>query len=722
MPRPVVDRKVVVTATPAPESHAPQLGVFAPLDVRAPQSGSASAFQGLAQALGVVGQVGGTAMAQRADATAKADATAGQADAELEQVDPERAAHSRAYADAAHDTNIIRQYQDAEAAVTEWAATNLDASKPYTEQTAQVDARMKQALGGLAKDPRAKALIAPRYQKFVEGAAGQILSRQVEARANEALDTAKGDIAADLAAGGDGRYPEQVQRLTPLLGDRTKAVQAVVGMYIDHAQDVAAKGGDWQHVFNSLPNDITLPDGTKIPGPGRSPALHDALTRGRAQAQQAYNEWAQPQHDVAQAQLFVDLQARAHRGEAITLEALKPYLAPGADGTTPMLTPSQAAGFVETAARQREAIAAQNAARQTLQVMPNWQTMIGQVDPTDPKGKRVLTREYFQKAFDVMAAQASNGFQNPDAALALSAQYNLPSTAIHEMLSTVANPASAKAAVAQLPLYEKVKAQGLASMYLSPEQTAFLDYLSTKHHAGATPDDLVQAGSRYRPEEAKRIASQSVNEAMDKLLASDEPGTGWFGSNVRGTKFREYANQPMVKATARKQLEALMIANGGDVDGAVAGVRSMFGQHWMPVELNGHDVLIPRQGRRADGSRMTYDPAVLNGVLSFLSATHAPEAAKRAGAANYKTARFRIVALPGADAEVEITDDVGNPIAGTNTVPLSQVYEIAEREYRDQAYKAAAGAKADADQDRHGGRKAPWNAGGGVVTGRPDAG
>lgn len=719
MPRPVVDRKVVVSATPAPESHAPQLGVYAPLDVRAPQT---SAFDGLARALGVVGQAGGTAMAQRADATAKADAAEGQADAELAQVDPERAAHSRAYADAAHNTNIIKQYQDAEAAVTEWAATNLDASKPFTEQTAALDAEMKRRLGALAQDPRAKAIIAPRYQKFIEGAANGILSKQVQARANEALDTAKGDIATDLAAGGDGRYAEQVQRLAPLLGDRTKAVQAVVGMYIDHAQDVAAKGGDWQHVFNSLPSDITLPDGSKIPGPGRSPALHDALTRGRAQAQQAFNEWAQPQHDVAQAQLFVDLQARAHRGEAITLEALKPYLVPGADGTPPKLTPSQAAGFVETAARQREAIAAQNSARNALQIVPNWQTMIGQVDPADPKGKRVLTREHFQKAFDVMAAQASQGFQNPDAALALSAQYNLPSTAIHEMLSTVANPASVKAAVAQLPLYEKVKAQGLQTMYLSDEQVAYFEYLTAQHQHGATVDDIVQAGARYRPAEAKAIAAEGMKDAMDKLLSTTEPNTGIWGSNVRGTKFGDYLNQPMVKAAARKQLNALMVANGGNVDAAVAGVREMFGQQWMPVQLNGHDALIPRRGRRADGSAVTYDPAVMNAMLSQLSAVHAPEAAKKAGAANYKEARFRIVAMPGGDAEVEVTDDVGNPIPGTNTVPLPQVYEIAEREYRAQAYKAAAGAKADAELLRSGKLHGQYNTNGGALTGRPDGG
>lgn len=720
MPRPVVEHKTVVAPVSVGQEQAPQLGVYAPMDVRAPQT---STFDGLARALGVVGQVGGTAMAQRADATAKADALEGQADAELAQVDPERAAHSRAYADAAHSTNIIRQYQDAEAAVTEWAATNLDASKPFTEQTAALDAEMKRRLGALAEDRRAKAIIAPRYSKFIEGAANGILSKQVEARANEALDTAKGDIASDLAAGGDGRYAEQVQRLAPLLGDRTKAVQAVVGMYIDHAQDVAAKGGDWKRVFDSLPTDITLPDGSKIPGPGRSPALHDALTRGRAQAQQVYNEWAQPQHDVAQAQLFVDLQARAHRGEAITLEALKPYLVPGADGTPPKLTPSQAAGFVETAARRREAIAAQNAARQTLQIMPNWQTTIGTVDPTDPKGKRIRTREYYQKAFDVMAAQASNGFQNPDAALALSVQYNLPSTAIHEMLSTVANSASAKSAVAQLPLYEKVKAMDLTGLYLTDEQNAYFEFLSAKHHAGTPVDDIVQAGSRYRPAEAKAIAAESMKGAMDKLLSTTMPDTGVFGSNVRATKFSAYANQPMVKAKAREQLNALLIANGNDVDAAVAGVRGMFGQQWMPVRLNGNDVLIPRVGSNPDGSRRVYDPAVFNNMLSHLSDVYAPEAAKKAGAPNYKTAHFRVVQLPGADAEMEVVDDTGVRVPNTYPLPLSQVYEIAEREYREQSYKATAGAKAEGELLRSGKLHGQYNTpGGGAVAGRPDAG
>jgi hypothetical protein len=268
------------------------------------------------------------------------------------------------------------------------------------------------------------------------------------------------------------------------------------------------------------------------------------------------------------------------------------------------------------------------------------------------------------------------------------------------MLSTVANSSGAKAAVAQLPLYEKMKAMDMVSMYLSPEQNAFYEYLSAKHHAGANPDDLVAAGSRYRPEEAKRVASESMNDAMDKLLKSSEPGTGLFGSDVRGTKFRDYMNQPMVKAAARKQLRALMIANGNDVDAAVAGVRGMLGQQWMPVELNGRDVLIPRVGRNPDGSRRVYDPAVLNHTLTYLSETEAPKAAKAAGVANYKTARFRIVQLPGADAEVEIVDEVGNPIAGTNTVPLSQVYGIAEQEYRERAYQSAAAEKAAAEKRR----------------------
>ena len=87
---------------------------------------------------------------------------------------------------------------------------------------------------------------------------------------------------------------------------------------------------------------------------------------------------------------------------------------------------------------------------------------------------------------------------------------------------------------------------------LSDEQNAYFAYLSAKHHSGATVDDIVQAGSRYRPAEAKAIASESMKGAMDKLLSTTMSDTGVFGSNVRGTKFSAYANQPMVKAKAPK--------------------------------------------------------------------------------------------------------------------------------------------------------------------------
>ena len=118
MPRPVVEQKTVVAPVPITQEPQQQLGVFAPIQgVQAPQAGGV--FQGLAQALGVIGpSVGGLAV-DKAKQQAKADAAEGQADAELEQVDPERAAHSRAYADAAHNTSIIRQYQDADESADE---------------------------------------------------------------------------------------------------------------------------------------------------------------------------------------------------------------------------------------------------------------------------------------------------------------------------------------------------------------------------------------------------------------------------------------------------------------------------------------------------------------------------------------------------------------------------------------------------------------------------
>lgn len=664
MPRPVLEHKTVVAPVQVAQEQAPQLGVYAPMDVRAPTSGG---FAGLAQALGVLGPAVGGALKQRADATAKADAAEGQADAELAQVDPERAASSRAYADAAHNTNIVKQYQDAEAAVTEWAATNLDASKPFTEQTAALDAEMKRRLGGLAQDPRAKAIIAPRYQKFIEGAANGILSKQVEARANEALDTAKGDIAADLAAGGDGRYAEQVQRLAPLLGDRTKAVQAVVGMYIDHAQDVAAKGGDWQAVFNSLPSDITLPDGTKIPGPGRSPALHDAIARGKDAAQRAYNAYAEPMLAQQRLHVMTQLDNLARHGGLITEAMMKPYIMPGPNGEPPILTEGQAAGYVNQARDTAERLANEAANRQTLRLNPDWMTLVGQKDPSDPKGKRVFTQAGFQTAYDQTLSMATQGFTAPDTvqkAIALTKQNpGLISTTLKLQFAAAAADTSGVEAVKMLPAFLELQRAKQDGQYLDDKALSYFTYLSTKVDVNA-PDakniaSVSQAAENYDPERYARLTSAAnVKAARDEVVKS--VGGHWYSflPGAEGaTKLTDFANWGQVNIDIDNQLKTALIQTGGNTQAAAATVSKIISDKRVPVEVQGIRLLIPdKYGLGADR---------IQANMTAISNELIPQLAKQAGLTEEQAKDklgFQVYMGARGVSMVQVVDDMGQTI------------------------------------------------------------
>lgn len=657
MPRPVVEQKVTVSAIPAPESRAPQLGVYAPLTgLQAPQS---STFAGLANALGVLGKVGGTAMLQRADATAKADAAEGQADAELEQVDPERAARSRAYADAAHNTNIVRQYQDAEAATTEWAATNLDASKPFPEQTAAIDAEMKRRLGALAQDPRAKAIIAPRYQKFIEGAANGILSKQVEARANEAVDTVQRDIATDLANGGDGRYSEQVQRLTPLLGDRTKAVQRVVGMYIDHAVDVAGQGGDWRKVFASLPSDITLPDGTKIPGPGRSPALHDAIARGQDAAQRAYNGFIEPQRAQQQLHAMTQLDNTARHGGLITEAMLKPLITPGPNGEPPILSAAQAAGYMDRARDKAEQLAGEAAARQTLQLTPNWAALVGQQDPSDPKGKRVFSQEGFQRAYDQTLGMATQGFTAPDTvqqAIALTRQNpGLTSTNLKLQLAAAVN--DPQAAGKMLPVFEALQDAKQAGQYLDTEQRTFYQTLAGKVNPSA-PDAantaaVMNTAISYDPERGARLIADNRKAVSD--LVVKQVGGGWFGFGA--TKLDDFANAGQVKIDMDKRIADAIVATNGNRTQAAAIVNRQVKDDYVPIATQGRMLLI--HDKYGEGR------ATVQANFDAISSELIPDLAKRAGLTREQAKEhlgWQVYPGAGGKAMVQVTDDMGQSI------------------------------------------------------------
>lgn len=689
MPRPVVEQKTVVAPVQVGQEQAPQLGVYASMDgLRAPSS---SGFSGLAKALGVLNNVGGTAMAQRAERTQQVDTQAGTADAELGQVDQKKLADSEAYASAVHKVSVQRQYLQAEAATQEWAATNVDKTKPFTEQTALIDAHMKQQLGGLAKDPVAAAVIAPLYTKFINKQANDIVGEQVQAKQNEAIDTIKGTIAQSLANGGDGDYVGQVATLTPILGDRTKAVKAVTQMYIDHAQDVAAQGGDWKHVFDSLPTDITLKDGTKIPGPGRSPALHDAIVRGKAAAQDAFNDWYEPQRSKQILDVMTHLDNVADHGGVITEKSLEAYIAPGPDGQKPLLTPAQAAGYIDRARAKREQLAKEASARQQLQLDPNWERLVGTVDPSDPKGKRTFTKEGFQKAFDQTIGMATGGNdytqpQNVATAIAATKTYHLTSSSLKAQITTAASRMTPVAAVKMLPAYAALKAAGQASAYLSPEQQAFYENLYIRQAnggKGASTEQLEKDASKYDPEQIARVVNANMPVARKAFAKAQMSSGHWY---VGDTKFSDFANSAMVEQEGDHLLRITLADTGGNVDAAVKAVTETINDRYYPIAIGGHKVLLPNDGYR------TQEQAQQN--FDILSGEWMQGKLKDAGytKAESENATFNVIQMPGQDPELEIVDaDTGLPYPKVPTFPLNSALHNADlrrRQLLDQEQRA----------------------------------
>lgn len=679
MPRPVQQR-VQVRAAPEQAPGSPTSGVYAPVSgVRAaPASGT---MAGLVSALGPLLQAGMPIAKTAVAVRAKHDEEAGAADAALGQVDPKRAKASILYADAAHRVSVIKQFDDAQNTVTSRAATDLDHSLPYQEQVKQIDAWMKEQLGPLAQDAKAAAVIAPRYQHFIETAATNIVEQQAQARYNEARDATRSDLGSAIANGGltPELYGQYVDTLTHLSGDRTTAVADVVSTYGDAALDIASKGGDWKAVFKAIPTSIKLADGTTIPGPtiggGKN---HDAIVRAQDAAQRAYNAHMEPKLDIARASLYTHLDSQARAGALITLKGLQPYLEPGKDGTPPLLSPVQAAGYIDAAARKREELAKKAAARDVLLLGDGWQRYLGSKDASG----KVITKHRVQEQFDELLNHATENFTSKgsvDTAIAAGQRYNLPSTSLKAQLTTVASPTSAKAAVTQLATYEKIKAAGQTAMYLTPDQTTFYENLAVRQKAGATPDDLVAAASRYRPEELTAVVNQNLPKAVEQFSAA-VAHDNWGPFN---TKFSDYSNTAQVNAAATQQLRVALADNGGNIPAAVKAVQESMQQHWAPLDLGENKVLIPKNAG--------VDPSTLQDAVTLMSTKWVKDMAKSAGADQdlQDRATWQATSLPGQGTELEVIDPrTGIQIPGTPRLPLQDVLRKAENVRTKQSVQA----------------------------------
>lgn len=273
MARPTQTR---LTAEPgfAPDvTRAPQLGVYAPLNV---QTGPSGAEQ-LASALGMVSKVAAPAIADYAEKKAYAGATQGQVDAKLGKVDEKRAKEDHAY-DMGQKRGVVEKTTIE--AIAEWQAgyDKMDKSMGEDAVVADFNSFMEKKLSPFAKDADASQWLLNRL-----GPAEQQIRQTTRA-------TLSAQYKEDMVATAGGMIRESLATKQPVDPEAIKSVLIGAGFTRGEAtaQYVDSIGALAVETHNSRLLDMLIPekwnDGQN--GPRSIPALANKINQYRFYADQ----------------------------------------------------------------------------------------------------------------------------------------------------------------------------------------------------------------------------------------------------------------------------------------------------------------------------------------------------------------------------------------------------------------------------------------------------
>lgn len=142
------------------ESNAPNLGVFASLNVQAPMPKSAQMAQGLSDVLGVSMPF----LEAHAEKKGEEDAARGISDASFGRIEDQRLKRNDQYRQGVESVESKKTIFDARSAWQEHYAEEVDKTLPAGEVAKQYDDFMRERLGEIAKtNPKLAAKMAPEY-------------------------------------------------------------------------------------------------------------------------------------------------------------------------------------------------------------------------------------------------------------------------------------------------------------------------------------------------------------------------------------------------------------------------------------------------------------------------------------------------------------------------------------------------------------------------------
>lgn len=646
-----------------PQGAQVSLEVNAPLNVSA-RDGRA---EGLARALGIATEafapIAANAMAEQGDkdrTEAAVDATFGTEGPAGRPKELDGAGNGlfgklrkKSYSEAYDRTSAVKRFQQAANDQMEWVNTEGALLDPQ-EFNQQLNDRMAADLGDILDDPAMAGEVAKRYGPFIDNLTSQHNARALARQQQDALDTAGTDIVGRLGRNEDVSITEEVNALAPQLGDRSKAVAAVVGWHQQAALE-AARNGEPETaaeranaVLERLNAEGVDDEGKPKPGPGTAAKYADSLQETREEIAKISDERTEGKRMATQTELLASWQDEVDAGGRISLERILEQV------ETQVLTREQGLEWYRKGheanaklakKRDRSAFLIESADK-------SWSLM------TDENGEAIPQSEWDEAMTRIIQAYPEE--QRFAAAMEWTAKTGIPDPQLKKRLSLIST-ADPKDLAALHDEYEQVKARNLLSEYVSPDVAAKFERYSDLMLANVAPEAAIAELNRDPKE------SEAYFKRYEKDLRAAQEAVDVFGVTPGDD---ELLNGPYVERLL-DTYATLGLRQGLSPERAAEFAKQHLEQGHLSVDTPQGVIVIPKVAGVSEESMQW----VYNDLL--------PEVAEAKG---LDAEQLRFVPV-GPNGELILTDQSGIRVT-PEVWTLSKLGDAYKTKVRDSAYIA----------------------------------